>query len=98
MTREKDYLKDLKSYFNRYVTFDYRAKGIIVGKGNLDYPGLPSLDVVLIVEGLTANLISIRQLCDQELSFNLNHSKRTFTYKRMEKIMKGTISSYNFYM
>lgn len=87
---KKNYLKDLKSYSNSYVAFGDRAKGKIVGMGNLDYPGLPSLDVGLLVEGLSIKLISINHPCDQELCGNFNHYECTITNKRLEKIINGT--------
>lgn len=67
MTGEKNYLKHVKPNSNSYVTFGDGARGKIVGKGKLDYPGLPSLTDVMLVEGLTANLIITIQLYDQEL-------------------------------
>src|ERR1044072_5396371 len=48
-----------------YVTFSDRAKGKIKGIGRLCRAGSSHLDDVLLVEGLTTNLISISQLCDQ---------------------------------
>lgn len=59
ITREKNHLKDTKSYFSSYVTFTDGAKGKIIGKGKLDYHGLPCLIDVLLVKGLNANLIGI---------------------------------------
>ncbi|MCH81590.1 gag-pol polyprotein [Trifolium medium] len=59
MTGEKAYMKEVKSYSNSYVTFGDGAKGKIKGIGKLSGPDLPNIDNVLLVEGLTANLISI---------------------------------------
>lgn len=56
---EKNYLKEVKSYSNSYVIFGDGAKGKIVGKGKLDYLGLPNLDDVPLIKRLIANLISI---------------------------------------
>lgn len=41
----------------------------------MDYPGLPILDYVILVEGLTTNHINFIQLCDQELCVNFNKQK-----------------------
>ena len=60
-----NYLIDLKAYATSYVTFGDGAKGRIKGIGKLARTGSPLLDDVLLVEGLTANMISISQLCDQ---------------------------------
>lgn len=74
MTREMTYLEELKPYSNSYIIFSDRAKGRIKGIGKLVSLGLPSLEDVLLVEGLTANLANINQLCDQGNSTSLNVS------------------------
>lgn len=70
MTGEKNYLEELKPYSNNYVTFDDRARGKIKGMGKLVCPCFPCLDNVLMVEGLTTNLISISQIYDHGLNVN----------------------------
>ncbi|GAA0151607.1 hypothetical protein LIER_10294 [Lithospermum erythrorhizon] len=55
-------IEKLKGYC---VTFGGGAKGKITGKGCLSMDGLPELENVLLVDGLTVNLISISQLCDE---------------------------------
>lgn len=67
MTREKNYLKEVKTYTNNSVIFGDSVKCKIVGKRRLMYLSIPNLKYVLLVEGLMANLISIAQLYDQEL-------------------------------
>ena len=64
MTGVDKYLEDVRPYATSYVIFGDGAKGKIVGIGNLTKQGLPRLDDGLLVKGLTANLISISQLCD----------------------------------
>jgi hypothetical protein len=64
MTGVKKYLKDLKGYTSSLVTFGDGAKGEILGIGKLINNDLPNLENVLLVRGLTANLISISQLYD----------------------------------
>jgi len=59
-----NYLEDVRPYTSNYVTFGDGAKGKILGIDNLIKHGMPRLDNVLLVKGLTANLISISQLCD----------------------------------
>lgn len=75
MTGEKNYLEELKPYFKCYVTFDDEAIGKIKGICKLVYPGLPSLDDVLLVEELTTKLIIISQLCDEGLNASFNKSQ-----------------------
>ncbi|GAA0173798.1 hypothetical protein LIER_41591 [Lithospermum erythrorhizon] len=45
---------------NDYVIFGGGEKGRIIGKWSLNVEGLPRLEDVLLVEGLTTNLISIK--------------------------------------
>ncbi|PNX99239.1 gag-pol polyprotein, partial [Trifolium pratense] len=97
MIGEKTYLKEVKSYSNSYVTFGDGAKGKIKGIGKLSGPDLPSLDNVLLVEGLTANLISISQLCDQGLNVSFNNSECIVSNKDQE-VMKGSRSKDNCYL
>lgn len=59
MTGEKIYIKELTLYSNRYVIFGDGTRGRIKGIGKLVRSDLPCLDGVLLVEGLTANLIDI---------------------------------------
>jgi hypothetical protein len=72
MTGEDKYLEDVRPYDGSYVTFGNGAKGKIMGIGNLIKHGRPRLDNVILVKGLTANLISISQLCDQGLVVNFS--------------------------
>jgi len=70
MTGVDKYLENMRPYTSSYVTFGDGAKEKIVGICNLIKHGLPRLVNVLLVKGLTANLISISQLCDQGLEVN----------------------------
>jgi hypothetical protein len=74
------------------------VKGKIVGIGNLIKHGLPRLDNVLLVKGLTANLISISQLCNQGLEVNFNKHEGKITDKKGEVLMRGTRSKDNCYI
>jgi hypothetical protein len=67
MTGVDTFLENVRPYATSYVTFGDGAKGKIVGIGNLVSEGLPRLDNVLLVKGLTTNLMSISQQCDQGL-------------------------------
>jgi len=98
MTGVDKYLEDVKPYATSYVTFDDGAKGKIVGIGNLVKHGLPILDDVLLVKGLTANLISISQLCDLELQVNFTKPKCQISNEKGEVLMRGTRSKDNCYL
>ncbi|XP_073152566.1 uncharacterized protein [Henckelia pumila] len=63
----KDHLTDYVEQNGGRVTYGGGAKERIVGKGTLNVEGFPKLHNVLHVEGLNANLISISQLCDDDL-------------------------------
>ncbi|KAK2356066.1 gag-protease polyprotein [Trifolium repens] len=74
MTGDKNYLKELRPCSKGSVTFGDGAKGRIKGISKLRDPSLPYLDKVLLVEGLTTNLISISQLCEQGLDVYFSNS------------------------
>jgi len=48
------YLLDVRPYASSYVTFGDGTKGKILGIGNLIKHGMPRLDNVLLMKGLTA--------------------------------------------
>lgn len=79
------------------VTFGDDVKGNVVGKRNIDRPRVPEINNVHLVEGLSANLISINQLCDQ--GFMVNFSKDSCEVLDAEKntMMTGTRLSNNCY-
>ena len=98
MTGMKNYLTNVKAYATSYVTFGDGAKGKIKGIGKLCRTGSPLLDDVLLVEGLTANLISISQLCDQGLEVRFSLEECLMTSENQDTIMRGVISKDNCYM
>ena len=59
MTREHSLLSTLKSKDDETITFGDNGKGKIVGIGNIGNPEDPSIENVLLVDGLKNNLISI---------------------------------------
>ena len=75
MTAEKSFVMNIQSCSLGHVTFGDGAKGKVVGNGQLKYPGLPMLQDVILIEGLTTNLINISQLCDQGLLVNFSKDK-----------------------
>ncbi|XP_045792093.1 uncharacterized protein LOC123886861 [Trifolium pratense] len=91
-------LANLRSYSTSYVTFGGGAKGEIVGIGKLINKDLPKLDNVLLVKGLTANLISISQLCDQGMKVNFTQFECLVTDDRGDLVMRGSRSKDNCYL
>ena len=73
-------------------------KAKIIGKGQLNYPGLSCLTEALLVEGLTANLISISQLYELNLHVNFTCDECVVINEEQDELMKGTRSQDNCYM
>lgn len=92
------FLSNIKPYSNCHVTFGDGVKTKIIGKGHLNYPGLSCLTEALLVEGLTANLISISQLCDLNLHVNFTRDKCVVINEEHDELMKGTRFQDNCYM
>lgn len=62
------------------------------------YLNLRNLEDGMLVEGLTAKLISISQLCDQDLRVNFTRSEFIVMNKYQKEIFKGIRSSHNYYV
>lgn len=98
MIGEQNYLSDLKPINAEKVTFGDSTVGRIFRKGKLNFQGLLALDDVMLVEGLTANLISINQLCDQGINVSFTKKQRIVTNDVKALVMTGTRSSNNYYL
>ncbi|KAI5444798.1 hypothetical protein KIW84_013178 [Lathyrus oleraceus] len=98
MTGNQDLLTDLHQHTISHVTFGDGAKGEIKGTGKLDCLGVPRLNKVLLVKGLTANLISISQLCDQGLNVNFTKTECQILDIKSEVIMRGIRTKDNCYI
>lgn len=62
------------------------------------YIGLPSLENVLMVKGLTTNLVSISQLRDQGFKVIFNKSEYVVSIQGKKVVMKGSRSKDNYYL
>ena len=89
MTGDKNFLKDYQAISLIHVTFRDGVKGRVLRKGTLDVEGLPRLKNVLHVEGLTANLISISQLCDQNLLMKFTKNTCKVFNDSQECVLEG---------
>ena len=67
MTEDRSLFKVSEFKKGGNVTFGDGSKSQIKGKGTISLPGLPNIANVLYVEGLRVNLLSISQICDQDL-------------------------------
>lgn len=72
MTGNKEYLSNIVYFKENKVTFGDGSKARIIGKGVLSTDYMPEMKNVLLVKGLKANLISISELCDEELHVEFN--------------------------
>ncbi|XP_057418198.1 uncharacterized protein LOC130712379 [Lotus japonicus] len=98
MTGNKEYLENLKEYSCKSVTFGDGAKGKIKGIGKLVNSGSPDLNNVLLVKVVAANLISISQLCDQDLNVLFSKTECMVTTSSHKVVMRGVRSKDNCYM
>ena len=65
MTTDKAMFSSISPKDGGYVTFGDNAKGKIVGEGKVSKSSNPTIDDVLLVNGLKHNLLSISQFCDK---------------------------------
>ena len=98
MTGVKEFLVNIEFCFISYVIFGDGFKGKITGMGKLVYDGFSSLDKVLLVKGLTVNLISISQLCDEGFNVNFIKSECLVINEKSEVLMKGSRLKDNCYL
>ncbi|XP_073120785.1 uncharacterized protein [Henckelia pumila] len=97
MTGLKDHLTDYIEQNGGRVTYGGGAKGRIVGKGTLNVEGFPKLHNVLHVQGLNANLISISQLCDDDLHVKFDKNTCEVFDNANRCVITGTRSVDNCY-
>ena len=97
MTGDKIFLKDYQAIVVGHVTFRDGVKGRVLEKGALDVDGLPKLKSVLHVEGLKTNLISISQLCDQNLLVKFTKNMCKVFNDSQEYVLEGARSIDNCY-
>ncbi|CAM8997375.1 unnamed protein product [Rhodiola kirilowii] len=73
----------------RFITFADGRKGRVIGCGTLKVPDLPALEDTLLVEGLTMNLISISQLCDNGHYVSFSRDSCLVLNENGDSVMKG---------
>ena len=79
------------------MAFNDGAKGTVIASGLLKIPCMPILENAFLVNGLQVNLISISQLCDQNL-FVKFFKDRCLVTKVHTCVMEGKISSDSCYV
>ena len=80
------------------VTFGDGISSNVVCKDNLCVPGLPKLTNAWLVKYLKANLISISQLCDQNLFVRFTKNNCLVVDESEKSVMEGVRSSENYYL
>nr|AAC95170.1 copia-like retroelement pol polyprotein [Arabidopsis thaliana] len=98
MTGSQSNLENYTSVKESKVTFGGGDKGKIKGKGDLTKAEKPQLTNVYFVEGLTANLISVSQLCDEGLTVSFNSVKCWATNEKNQNTLTGVRTGNNCYM
>ncbi|CAA7017587.1 unnamed protein product [Microthlaspi erraticum] len=98
MTGSQENLVNFAVVKESNVTFGCGTLGRIKGKGTILDKELPKLENVYLVKGLTANLISVSQLCDQGLIVSFNKVKCWAFDAENRIILSGIRSENNCYM
>ncbi|CAM8975386.1 unnamed protein product [Rhodiola kirilowii] len=90
MTGNSQYLTHIRPVEQMWlVTFGDGGKGQVIGCGTLMVPDLPALKNTLLVKGLTRNLISISQLCDDGHYVSFSSYSFLVIDKNGDTLMKG---------
>ena len=97
MIGNRNILTNLQSSCQDSVIFGDGARGRIIGTGTLAFLGLYRLKEVLLVKGLNVNLISISQLCNDNLFVRFTKDKCMVFDQNQEQIMEGRRSFDNCY-
>lgn len=91
------FFTDFKKCSTEHVMFGDGVRGKILDKGSINQPGLPYLQDVRLVKGLSVNLISINKLCNQDFSVKFIKEEFLVFDKENKVILSGTWLSDNCY-
>ena len=80
------------------LTFGDGGKGTVLGSGSLKVPVMAKQENVLLMDGLKVNLISISQLCDDNLFVRFTKGSCLVTNNSNSYVMKGKRSPDNCYL
>ncbi|KAF5462373.1 hypothetical protein F2P56_018390, partial [Juglans regia] len=97
MSGDKSLFKTVEEYKCGTVTFGDGGKADIIGRGEIEIPGLPVLREVLFVDGLKANLLSISQMCDNGAEVRFSKDMCIVSDNNGNCMMQGTRTSDNCY-
>ncbi|XP_019160885.1 PREDICTED: uncharacterized protein LOC109157433 [Ipomoea nil] len=93
MTGNSENLESIQYKNEGHVTFGDGGKRQIIANGTLNVHGLPKLPKVLLVQSLKANLISISQLCEDELKVEFSRDNFNVFNQNHECVMMGKRST-----
>ena len=97
MTGDQSLFKVFKSKKGGNVTFGDGSKSQIKGKGIISLPRLLDIANVLYVKGLRVNLLSIRQICDQDFMVLFSKGKCLVMDEFGKKLISGVCTLDNCY-
>ncbi|KAH6800650.1 hypothetical protein C2S52_001114 [Perilla frutescens var. hirtella] len=97
MTGDCSVVQNLKAYSSDFVTFGDGKRGKVIGKGKLIVEGMPKLMKAMLVDGLIANLISISQLCDDDMTVVFTKESCRVMNKNNDLFMEEKRSADNCY-
>ena len=98
MTCNREVFINLQPCSLELVTFGDGGKGTVLGSGSLKVPSMPKLENVLPMDGLKVNLISISQLCDDNLFVQFTKGSGLITNYPNLCVIKGKRSPENCYL
>jgi hypothetical protein len=97
MIGDKTLFKELKEGRSGNITYGDGSKSKVMGQGTVDIPGVPTPQEVLYVEGLKVNLLSISQLCDNDLVVQFSKEECSIFDAQGKWLMGGDRTSDNCY-
>src|SRR4051812_27268827 len=98
MTGVQKLLVNITYHRTSAIRFSDGFKGEIKGVGKLMCVGSPNLEDVLLVKGLSSNLINISQLGDQGLLVSFSKLECLVKDEKGVILMKGIRSKDNYYL
>jgi len=97
MTGDMGLLKDIQMARGGRITFGDGSQAKVIGNGQINIPGLEVSQKALYVEGLKANLLSISQLCDDDLVVQFSKNECNIFDSNGKGLMGGERTSDNCY-
>jgi hypothetical protein len=97
MIGDRTLLKDSQMGRGGRITFGDGSQAKVIGKGQIDIPGIEVSQKALYVEGLKVNFLSISQLCDDDLVVQFSKKECNIFDNNGKWLMGGERTSDNCY-